>query len=200
MKLRCPYCKQVFGPEPYSICPHCGKAMAIPGGLRKTTFLERKKALERIAREAERKRKALRIPNFKFGRKPSSIFLILVIMVIVGGMLIGGVNLRFPSRGNRNPEAIAARELNNLRIALEHFRQDCGRYPETSEGLKTLINNPGIPEWNGPYVNLIKPDPWKQHYRYNLDNGKVILFSCGPDRIQRTNDDLTPETADFAPL
>lgn len=167
--------------------------MAIPDNLRKTTFHERKKKRERIARQGEREKAALALPDFQFGRKPSNLLFILIIMIVVGGVLISRVDFKLQSvKKKRNPNVVADKELQNLRIALERFYRDCGRYPKTQEGLKALINKHGLPQWNGPYVNLIKPDPWKHHYRYSFKDGEVTLFSCGPDGIEHTNDDIVP--------
>lgn len=111
-------------------------------------------------------------------------------MIVIGGMVIGRSKLKFQPAKKPSPKAVAAKELTVLGIALEHFHMDCGRYPETGEGLKALIINPDVSQWKGPYVNLIKPDPWKHHYHYSLENGKITIFSRGPDGIERTPDDI----------
>lgn len=38
-------------------------------------------------------------------------------------------------------------------LALEGFKQDIGRYPTESEGLRALVVNPGIIGWHGPYLD-----------------------------------------------
>ena len=88
-KFRCPYCKEIFGEEAESKCPKCGKMMQIPFALRDEGYRERKKAKQRIEREADRKRMEMgTTPDIKFGRKPSNLLIVIAVMVVIGGMLI----------------------------------------------------------------------------------------------------------------
>jgi len=43
--------------------------------------------------------------------------------------------------------------------------------------------------WNGPYIFELKPDPWGNSFQYR-NNGRLLLFSKGPDRIADTADDI----------
>jgi len=148
MKLRCPYCKGEFD-EVKSSCPHCGKTMVIPARFRKMTLRQRKQARDRIYREAERRQQELAAegpPVFAIGRSPMGIILIMGVLVVVGAMVIGRSMLNVkPSRITRSKESIAAKEVRNLRIAVERYRQDIGHYPtEEERGLYALIYNPGV--------------------------------------------------------
>lgn len=85
----------------------------------------------------------------------------------------------------------AMEELDALRIALEVFKHDTGKYPDPrDEGLKALVRDPGVDGWAGHYVTLIKPDPWHKKYRYSLEEGEVRLLSCGKDQECGTADDI----------
>ena len=144
-------------------------------------------------REAEHKRAATgHPPSIGIGRKPSGILLVLVGLILVGRLLLSRVDYRFSGRARRPKAYVAEKELDVLRIALDRFRADCGRPPTLTEGLKALVNNPGLPAWNGPYVNIIKPDPWRTPYGYRLDTTNTTVFSAGPDRTPATPDDLSP--------
>ena len=123
----------------------------------------------------------------------------LAVMVIVGGILMVQMNLISAPSRQRSPEITAASELNALRIALERFRHDCGRYPHVGEGLKALVLNPGVTGWGGPYVNLVKRDPWHMRYVYDPGHGEVVLFSCGRDKKPGTSDDLRPNAPGDVP-
>lgn len=59
----------------------------------------------------------------------------------------------------------ATAELVQIADALAKFESDTGRFPTTEEGLKSLISNPLIPGWRGPYVKSFA-DPWGNPYRY----------------------------------
>lgn len=113
-------------------------------------------------------------------------------LVVLGASLIGRANQKLPQVGQRiTYEAKTSRELEALRIALQRFQADIGRYPSPEEGLKALVLNPGNPEWTRPYVNVIKPDPWRTPYRYDLAPEGPQLRSAGPDKTLYTADDIT---------
>lgn len=193
--FRCPYCKQSLGAEPLGRCPHCGKDMVVPGHLRKTTFKERQRMRDKLAREAARQRRAVGSSDFRPGRNPAILGLMILVMVILGGLLVSRLNVSRKLARRPSRELRADKELYALRIALERFRLDTGRYPvPDDEELKALVQNPGVTNWGGHYVNLVKPDPWRTPYHYDLTttNGatNVVLFSYGPDRRPHTADDL----------
>jgi len=80
-------------------------------------------------------------------------------------------------------------DLQAYNAALVEFRKDVGRYPTAEEGLDALRENPGLPEWDGPYVdeNVQRIDPWDQDYRYRLLGGgetaKPMVYSSGQNQI-----------------
>jgi len=171
--------------------------MVIPARFRKMTLRQRKQARDRIYREAERRQQELAAegpPVFAIGRSPMGIILIMGVLVVVGAMVIGRSMLNVkPSRITRSKESIAAKEVRNLRIAVERYRQDIGHYPtEEERGLYALIYNPGVWGWRRPYLNLLRPDPWGTHYSYTGTTNSVTLFSCGPDKKPDTADDIVP--------
>ena len=116
-------------------------------------------------------------------------------MLFAGGMLIWKSSSRLSTAGGSGLVNRTVRQLSVLRVVLDCFKDECGRYPTTEEGLPALIGNPGIVRWAGPYVNLIKPDTWKNPYIYMCNDGIVTLLSCGPDGQQETADDIFPEMA-----
>jgi general secretion pathway protein G len=192
MKFRCPYCKQIIEGAPQVTCPHCNRAMNIPDRFLSLSARDRKRIKDRIARDAERERRALGAPDFRFGREPSSVILILAVMAVVGGMLLSRSRRTAPTERMEPPENVAGRELDVLRIAVEQFRQDCGRYPEMEEGIRALRLDPGVVGWQGPYITVIKADPWERPYVYRLADGELTLRSLGRDGLEGTPDDIVP--------
>lgn len=195
-RLRCPYCHQAFAGEPApSHCPHCRKAFVVPAKLRKTTFRERQRMRDKIARESDRQRRAhVALEDFRLGRKPGIVGGILLFLLIIGGLLVSRANrLTTPDNDQQaSREARAERELDALRAALQQFREATGRYPTPEEGLKALVIDPGVPGWSGNYVTMLKPDPWRNHYVYALANDHVDVRSAGPDGRPFTSDDIVP--------
>ncbi|MBM4144268.1 MAG: hypothetical protein FJ225_11860 [Lentisphaerae bacterium] len=189
MKLRCPYCRAEFGPEPRPVCPACGKTMRVPARLMKKP---RPRRPERTSRR-EAAEPLIPLPDFLDGRKPASAAAALIVLFVVGAMLAGLARRPPRARLDRRPEFVAARETDALRAALDRFRRDCGRYPGAAEGLAALINNPGAPRWDGPYVTLLKSDPWTNAYVY-VSTGATgcAVFSRGPDGVAGTADDIRP--------
>ena len=57
-----------------------------------------------------------------------------------------------------------------------------------------MVLNPGITNWNGYYITLLKPDPWRSDYQYRVSTNEVVVFSRGRDRIEATEDDITAPT------
>ena len=79
-------------------------------------------------------------------------------------------------------------QIKDLEQGMEMFKLDVGRYPETSEGLHALVENPGNADgWNGPYLKSGVPqDPWKHDYQYLYPGTRAELdiFSLGQDAAQ----------------
>ena len=211
MRFLCPYCKHDLGSEPRPKCPQCGRIMAVPGPLRKPRSPRRspdhaakagvgtktgppRPKPHRSDFQIRHDRELARFPAFLLGRKPSHLLFILAVMAVIGGILIGKAGRRTSGQPVRViPESVAEREVDVLRVALERFRTDCGRDPTTSEGLDALVNDPGLAGWQGPYIKLLRPDPWRTRYVYKEEKGQIALFSAGPDRAERTQDDILPE-------
>ena len=115
-----------------------------------------------------------------------------MVLVILGGLILGRVNMVKKSDGRTGRELRADKELRALRIAVERYKIDCGRYPTESEGLLSLVQNPGITNWDGYYVTIIQPDPWHTPYVYAPTSNSVTLFSHGQDKLRNTGDDIIP--------
>ena len=198
MRFRCPYCKEIIGDKPQAQCPHCGKAMVDPDKFQKKTARERKRIKQRIAREAERKKQIIAMKTPAGSAKKSGItFMFLAILTVIGALLVGKAER--PEHRKEMPAQRAVLELRALQIASENFRDDCGFYPRRKDGgLISLVINPAVKSWRGPYVNKIKADPWHNSYLYVITNGHISVFSAGPDGIAGTDDDLYPYTKNRA--
>ena len=108
---------------------------------------------------------------------------LLVVMVIIGLLAaLVGPKL-FPQLGKAKQDAAKA-QIELLGQALDRFRLDEDRYPSTQEGLNTLVENPGLEKWNGPYAKKKQLlDPWGRPYQYQSPgtHGEYDLFSYGRD-------------------
>ena len=104
-----------------------------------------------------------------------------IILILVGAFLIP----RFSGIQYRAKYAAAVNNISTLKLVLENYRLDAGKYPAQTSGLKALVEdaeNVGI-NWNGPYLDKLPKDPWKNDYVYSLDQEKGIIkiSSLGSD-------------------
>lgn len=193
MTLRCPYCRGTFEMDAGVKCPHCDRFVNLPRHLRPNEKPLRVSRRERTSRYDEHRRQTL-TPSIQLGRKPSTVIFSLAVLAVVGGLLLVRAAARFGKPTRRTPAIVAADAVDTLATAADIFARECGRLPSAQEGFIVLISNPGIEGWDGPYITLIKPDPWEQPYRYSVTNGIATIASCGPDRSAGTPDDITATT------
>jgi len=109
----------------------------------------------------------------------------LLIVMIILGLLAALVGPRLFKKVGKAKQQAAKTQIELLGSALDTFRLDVGRYPTTEEGLEALIKDPGIDNWDGPYLkkNKIPLDPWGRPYEYKCpgEHGEYDLYSLGAD-------------------
>jgi general secretion pathway protein G len=110
----------------------------------------------------------------------------LVMVLVIIGVILAMVGPRvFNSLGRASSER-AKVQIEQLGSALELYKLDTGRYPNTQEGLKALLAAPsGATNWNGPYLKDPKhlKDPWSADFIYRSpgEKGGFDLISLGAD-------------------
>lgn len=109
----------------------------------------------------------------------------LLIVVIILGLLAALVGPRLFGTLDKAKRQVAKTQIELLSGALDQFRLDVGRYPNTDEGLEALVNPPeGLERWNGPYLEKGVPkDPWGHVYVYTSpgEHGEYDIISLGLD-------------------
>ena len=109
----------------------------------------------------------------------------LLVVIIVLGLLVGLVGPRLFGRVGQSKQAAAKAQVELLGAGLDQYRLDIGAYPNTSQGLDALQRNPGVQNWNGPYLKKSAPkDPWGNPYKYRCcpgQHGEYDLWSEGAD-------------------
>jgi len=113
----------------------------------------------------------------------------LMVVIIILGLLAALVVPRMFGRVGQAKQKAAHAQIELFGTALDSFRLDVGRYPNTSEGLQALLAKPsGVEEWNGPYLkkNEIPLDPWGKPYHYESpgNHGEYDLYSYGRDTAE----------------
>lgn len=121
---------------------------------------------------------------------------IMVVIVILGVL----ASLTIPSlMGNKDraDHQKAVSDVVTLENALDMYKLDNSRYPNTEQGLKALIIKPTaapIPKnyrVEG-YIRRLPADPWGHPYQLISpgEHGVIDIFSVGPDGVAQTDDDI----------
>ena len=110
----------------------------------------------------------------------------LLVVIIILGLLAGLVGPRLFGRVGQSRHATARAQIELLGAALDQYRLDVGSYPAAGVGLNALVQNPNVPNWNGPYLkkNTVPLDPWGRAYQYKCcpgDRGDYDVWSVGAD-------------------
>lgn len=110
---------------------------------------------------------------------------ILVVLAIIG-LLAGLVGPQVLNALGGAKSKTALIQIRDIEQALEMYKLDVGRYPNTAQGLESLIEKPsGTAGWNGPYLKngKLPPDPWGSEYRYKYpgDQAEFDVFTLGED-------------------
>ena len=120
-------------------------------------------------------------------RSPRGFTLVeLLVVIIILGLLAGLVGPRLFGRVGQSRQATARAGVELLGAALDQYRLDVGAYPATAVGLQSLVQNPNVANWNGPYLkkSAVPADPWGRPYQYKCcpgDHGDYDVWSVGAD-------------------
>jgi general secretion pathway protein G len=105
-------------------------------------------------------------------QKRSAGFTLLEIMVVVIiiGVLAATIIPQFMGTTHDAKVSAAKADVAQLENALERFNLHMDRYPTMDEGLKVLVEAPAGEDkkWRGPYIKLLRPDPWGNPYQYRV--------------------------------
>ena len=164
----------------------------------------RHRVIENIWRETEQKKAQLQgVITPKMLRNPMFYFGLILVLTLIGVALINKTD-NAVVRTNFSPELFTLRNVDVLAEALGRYRFHTGSYPTTQQGLQALVRDPRprAPGWDGPYISHLPNDFWGTPFAYEPpaeEGGLPTLFSCGPDGLPGTPDDLRPDPERFDP-
>ncbi|WP_341893629.1 type II secretion system major pseudopilin GspG [Variovorax sp. YR752] len=123
-------------------------------------------------------------PILARGARGFTLLELLVVMVIIG-LLAGYVGPRLFAQIGKSEVKVARAQIDGLQKALDQYRLDAGRYPDSAQGLAALRVRPADePKWAGPYLTKAVPkDPWGHDYIYRSpgEHGEFDLSTQGRD-------------------
>ena len=104
-------------------------------------------------------------------KRPAGFTLLeIMVVVIIIGVLAATIIPQFMGTTHDAKVSAAKADVSQLENALERFNLHMDRYPTMDEGLKVLVEAPTGEDkkWRGPYIKLLRPDPWGNPYQYRV--------------------------------
>jgi len=117
-------------------------------------------------------------------------FTLIEVMVVIAiiGILAALIVPKIMSRPDQARRVAAVQDIGTMMQALNLYKLDNGRYPNSDQGLHALIEKPTadpIPDnWkDGGYLERLPNDPWGNPYQYLNPgvHGAIDVFSYGAD-------------------
>ena len=111
----------------------------------------------------------------------------IMIVVVILSILASFIIPRIMNRPDQARVVKAQQDMRSIQSALNMYRLDNYRYPNTNQGLQSLVSKPvGEPapaNWQQAYLDRLPLDPWGQAYLYVMPGkyGDFDLFSYGAD-------------------
>lgn len=123
----------------------------------------------------------------KFARAQRGFTLLeLLVVLVILGMLAALAGPRVMKYISSAKSDTAQLQIEELGAALDMYKLEVGRHPNSQEGLQALIEAPaGATNWNGPYLKKkgVPKDPWGADYNYAFpgQHGAFDLYTHGAD-------------------
>src|SRR5512135_2490633 len=90
----------------------------------------------------------------------------IMIVIAILGLLASVIGVAVMRNLEEGRVSAATMQIGKFKTALQLYNRDCGKYPNTSEGLNGLVAKPAAcPRWK-PYMDesSIPQDPWGNNY------------------------------------
>jgi len=92
----------------------------------------------------------------------------IMVVVVILGILAATIIPQFIGTKHDAKVGTATANIAELESAIERFYIHLDRHPTTQESLNVLMEAPsdGAQTWRGPYIKILRPDPWGNPYQY----------------------------------
>ena len=98
----------------------------------------------------------------------------IMVVVVILGILAATIIPQFMGTTQDAKVSTAKANVAELESAIERFYIHMDRHPTNEEGLTVLTDPPSGEDkkWRGPYIKLLKPDPWGNQYQYRIPSSR----------------------------
>jgi general secretion pathway protein G len=112
--------------------------------------------------------------NSRHKMNPRGMTLVEIMVVItILGLIAAAVTVAVVPKIEQARHERAGLDIKAIEQALTLYYAKKGSYPDTSTGLKALVDTQNLEQ--------MPKDPWGNEYQYMLDNGKPLIKSYGRD-------------------
>lgn len=112
----------------------------------------------------------------------------IMIVIVILGVLASLVVPNLLANKDKADQQKAISDISALEQSLDMYRLDNSLYPNTDQGLDSLVSKPSSsPEprayRQGGYIKRLPEDPWGNEYQYVSpgEHGSVDIFTLGAD-------------------
>ncbi|GAA5104259.1 type II secretion system protein GspG [Wohlfahrtiimonas larvae] len=110
-------------------------------------------------------------------RKSLSLVELMIISIIVA-IVITILGQKFLGFDDDSQLVEVKQNIRSIEGALNLYYKDIGQYPTTEQGLRSLIENPNLDHWGGPYLSKdLIINPWGKSYQYESLGREYVIFS-----------------------
>jgi general secretion pathway protein G len=122
----------------------------------------------------------------------------MMVVIVILGILASLVIPSLMGNKDRADRQKAISDIVTLENALDMYRLDNNRYPTSEQGLRALVLKPTqapVPHnyRSDGYIRRLPQDPWGNDYQLISPGtqGRIDIFSAGPDGVPGNRDDIT---------
>lgn len=119
----------------------------------------------------------------------------IMVVVVILAILAATVVPKIMDRPEEARITKAKQDIRALEAALDLYKLDNFAYPDTEQGLESLVRKPSggnEPKRyrQGGYIKTLQTDPWGNPYQYLSpgEHGEADIFSLGPDQSPSDDD------------
>lgn len=121
----------------------------------------------------------------------------IMLVVVIISLLLGAAIYNMGGNVDTARNVRVQADISSIKSLLKVYNGMNGFYPTTEQGLKALVAQPTTEprpkQWTQGFEQIPR-DPWDKEYNYacpGKHNPKSFdLYSCGPDRLPGTADDI----------